>query len=156
MVPAARPHLNVRPILACLLLMACAPGVQAQAVGPDVPRLMVGQPVQMEKFVVAATLASLIVRTNYEVRNNEEATLVRVVVEEVRAGSRAARAGMERGMQILSIEGVPIRGLTEKDFNEVMAREISGSSLTLTVRRRSGFRSLKIEIPVGEPVPVRN
>lgn len=155
MVPAARPHLNVRPALACLLLLACAPGVQAQAVSPDVPRLMVGQPVQMEKFVVAATLASLVVRTNYEVRNNEEATLVRVVVEEVRAGSRAARAGMERGMQILSIEGVPIRGLNEKEFNEVMARELTGS-LTLTVRRRSGFRSLKIEIPVGEAVPLKD
>ena len=155
MVSAARPHLNVRPALACLLLVACAPGVQAQAVGPDVPRLMVGQPVQMEKFVVAATLASIVVRTNYEVRNNEEATLVRVVIEEVRAGSRAARAGIERGMQILSIEGVPIRGLTEKDFNEVMARELTGS-LTLTVRRRSGFRSLKIEIPVGDAVPLKD
>jgi S1-C subfamily serine protease len=154
-VSAARPHLNVRPALACLLLVACAPGVQAQAVGPDVPRLMVGQPVQMEKFVVAATLASMVVRTNYEVRNNEEATLVRVVIEEVRADSRAARAGIERGMLILAIEGVPIRGLTEKDFSEVMEREITGA-LTLTVRRRNGFRSLKIEIPVGEPVPVRN
>jgi C-terminal processing protease CtpA/Prc len=155
MVSAARPHLTVRPALACLLLLACAPGVQAQAVGPDVPRLTVGQPVQMEKFVVAATLASMVVRTNYEVRNNEEATLVRVVIEEVRAGSRAARAGIERGMLILAIEGVPIRGLTEKDFSEVMEREITGS-LTLTVRRRNGFRSLKIEIPVGEPVPVRD
>ena len=155
MVSAARPHLNVRPALACLLLLACAPGVQAQAVGPEVPRLMVGQPVQMEKFVVAATLASMVVRTNYEVRNNEEATLVRVVIEEVRAGSRAARAGIERGMLILAIEGVPIRGLTEKDFDAVMSREIT-DSLTLTVRRRNGFRSLKIEIPVGEPVPVRD
>jgi predicted metalloprotease with PDZ domain len=94
-------------------------------------------------------------RTNFEVRNNEEATLVRVVIEEVRAGSRAARAGIERGMMILAIEGVSIRGLTEKDFSEVMSREITGT-LTLTVRRRNGFRSLKIEIPVGEPVPVRN
>lgn len=155
MVPAARPLLTVRPALACLLFLACSTMVRAQAVAPEVPRLIVGQPVQMEKFVVAATLASLVVRTNYEVRNNEEATLVRVVVEEVRAGSRAARAGMERGMQILAIEGVPIRGLTEKDFNEVMEREITGS-LTLTVRRRSGFRSLKIEIPVGEPVPLKD
>ncbi len=155
MVSAAWPHLNVRAALACLLLLTCAPGVQAQAVGPEVPRLTVGQPVQMEKFVVAATLASMVVRTNFEVRNNEEATLVRVVIEEVRAGSRAARAGIERGMMILAIEGVSIRGLTEKDFSEVMSREITGT-LTLTVRRRNGFRSLKIEIPVGEPVPVRN
>ncbi len=109
----------------------------------------------MERFVVAATLASIVVRTNYEVRNNEEATLVRVVIEEVRADSRAARAGVEKGMHILAIEGVPIRGLTEKDFTEVMAREITGS-LTLTVRKRSGFRSLKIEIPVGQAVPLKD
>ena len=95
------------------------------------------------------------VRTNYEVRNNEEATLVRVVIEEVRAGSRAARAGIERGMLILAIEGVPIRGLTEKTFEAVMSREIT-DTLTLTVRRRNGFRSLKIEIPIGEPAPVRD
>ncbi len=141
----------MRPTLACLLvLIASTPGVRAQAVGLDVPRLTVGQPVVMEKFVVEATLASVVVRTNYEMRNNEEATLVRVVVEEVRADSRAARAGVEKGMQILSIEGIPIRGLTEKDFSDVMAREIGGSSLTLTVRRRNGFRSLKIEIPVRQ------
>lgn len=155
MVSAARPHLNVRPALAYFLLLACAPGVQAQAVVPEVPRLMVGQPVQMEKLVVAATLASMVVRTNYEVRNNEEATLVRVVIEEVRAGSRAARAGIERGMLILAIEGVPIRGLTEKTFEAVMSREIT-DTLTLTVRRRNGFRALKIEIPIGEPAPVRD
>ncbi|HEY0968154.1 MAG TPA: PDZ domain-containing protein [Opitutaceae bacterium] len=147
----------MRPALAFLLLwVAGTQGVRAQAVGPDVPRLTVGQPVVMEKFVVQATLASVVVRTNYEMRNNEEATLVRVVVEEVRADSRAARAGVEKGMHILAIEGIPIRGLTEKDFSDVMAREIDGSSLTLTVRRRNGFRSLKIEIPVRQAAPLKD
>ena len=88
-------------------------------------------------------------------RNSDEATLVRVIVEEVRSGSRAARAGIEKGMQIVAIEGVPIRGLTEKDFNKVMARELT-DSLTLTVRRRNGFRSFKVEIPVGQPVPLKD
>ena len=36
-----------------------------------------------------------------------------------------------------------------------MSREIT-DTLTLTVRRRNGFRSLKIEIPIGEPAPVRD
>lgn len=143
------------PVRCLLLLLACGPGVWAQAVSPEVPRLEMGQPVQMDRFVVAATLASVVVRTNYEMRNSDEATLVRVIVEEVRSGSRAARAGIEKGMQIVAIEGVPIRGLTEKDFNKVMARELT-DSLTLTVRRRNGFRSFKVEIPVGQPVPLKD
>lgn len=132
-------------------LLAGVTSLGAQAIGPEVPRLVVGPPVQMEKFVVAATLASLVVRTNFEVRNNEDARLVQVIIEEVRANSRAARAGVERGMHILAIDGTPIRGLTERDFNDVMNREITGT-LTLTVRRRNGFRSQKIAIPVG-PIP---
>ncbi|GAB1490094.1 hypothetical protein MASR2M8_25510 [Opitutaceae bacterium] len=136
-------------------MVASTSGMRAQTVVPEVSRPTVGPTVQMDKFVVAATLASMVVRTNYEVRNNEDATLVRVLVEEVRAGSRAAKAGVEKGMQILAIEGIPIRGLTERDFEAVMARELT-SSLTLTVRRRNGFRSIKIEIPLGQPVPIKD
>lgn len=145
----------MRAALACLLWLITARGAEAQAVGPDVPRLTVGPTIEMEKFVVAATLASIVVRTNYEAQNGDEPRLVRVLVEEVRRDSRAARAGVQPGMQILAIEGIPIRGLNDQDFKEVMKREITGS-LTLTVRRRSGFRSFKIVIPFGQPTEIKN
>ena len=145
----------MRAALASLLLLLTARGVVAQPVAPGVPRLVVGPTIEMEKFVVAATLASIVVRTNYESRNGDEPKLVRVLVEEVRSDSRAARAGIQRGMQILAIEDIPIRGLNDKDFAEVMKLEITGS-LTLTVRRRSGFRSFKITIPLGQSTEVKN
>ncbi len=145
----------MRAALACLLLLITARGVGAQPVGPDGPRLTMGPTIEMEEFVVAATLASIVVRTDYEPRSGGAPTLVRVLVEEVRSDSRAAKAGIQQGMQIIAIEGISIRGLSEKNFNEVMRREIAGS-LTLTVRRRNGFRSYKIVIPVGQPTAVRN
>lgn len=142
----------MRAPAACLLFLASV--LRAEEATTEVAPLgrIVLQPVEMQKVVVAATLASLVVRTVYQMRQEEE-RLVLALIEEVRADSRAAKAGVQPGMQILAIEDIAIRGLTEDQFNEIMAMEVY-DHLTLTVRRRNSFRSFKIAIPIGAPTPI--
>lgn len=148
--------MRLRP--ACLLFLAAA--LRADQATTEVEPLgrIVLRPVEMQremqKMVVSATLASLVVRTVYQMPPRDtEMRLAMMLIEEVRTDSRAAKAGVRSGMQIIAIEGIDIRGLTETQFDEVMAMEVY-DHLTLTVRRRNGFRSFKIVIPIGAPTPI--
>ncbi len=70
-------------------------------------------------------------------------------VETVRPESAAARSGLSAGMEITSIQGLAIRGITEREFNDAMARPVK-KEITLAARDADG-REKEIRIPLRAP-----
>jgi predicted metalloprotease with PDZ domain len=69
-------------------------------------------------------------------------------VESVREKSAAARAGLEKGMEIVAIQGVTLNGLTEEEYQQVMRTPVY-DVFVLRVRREGRVRTDELRIAVG-------
>jgi poly(3-hydroxybutyrate) depolymerase len=102
---------------------------------------------------VSAALASVELRLFY-LPNAGGATmpLSFLRVETVRSNSLAAGAGLEEGMEITSIQGIRIRGLTETELNDLMAKPVKDE--ILLIARPPGGKEKEIRVPLKKPTPV--
>lgn len=107
-----------------------------------------GAPVQLEPVRVAAIWASAEVRMVYQ-RSNDDPRISFLRVESVREKSAAARAGLEKGMEIVAIQGVALHGLSEEDYQRVMRTPVA-ETLTLRVRRAGRVRAEELRIAVAK------
>ena len=95
---------------------------------------------------VSAVLASVQLRLFYLPKAGGEAeSLSFLKVEQVRAKSAAARAGIERGMEITAIQGKRVRGWTEAELNDAMA-ELVRNEFVLTVRGSAGEKGREVRV----------
>lgn len=101
---------------------------------------------------VSAALASVELRLFY-LPNAGGATmpLSFLRVETVRPNSMAASAGLEQGMEITLIQGIRIRGLTEVELNDVMAKPVK-NEIVLAARVPGGAEK-EIRVPLRKAAP---
>lgn len=109
--------------------------------------------VELPAFHVSESLAHVVVSPFYERgRREADGRVLHLVVQDVRAGSLAAKAGLARGMEIHALQGVPLQGLTDAEVRDVMARPVTGD-FVLRVKRPLGFRPFDLVIPLPRPGP---
>jgi len=108
-------------------------------------------PVKMEAYNVAEAMLSIQVTTRWaQSSQNYVGTWVDTMrVSEVKAHSRAERAGLKRGMEIVAIEGQVVHGLGREELNRVLLQEVPGV-LHLQVRSSPLGRLTELQIPVGK------
>jgi C-terminal processing protease CtpA/Prc len=119
-------------------------GLVAGALGAAEP----AAPVQMEPVRVAAIWANAEVRIVYQ-RSTEDPRISYLRVEAVREKSAAARAGLEKGMEIVAIQGVALSGLTDEDYHRVMRAPVM-DALVLRVRRAGRVKVEELRIAVAK------
>lgn len=105
-------------------------------------------PVQLEPVRVAAIWANAVVRVVYQ-RSDDGPRISVLRVESVREKSAAARAGLEKGMEIVAIQGVTLNGLTEEEYQQVMRTPVY-EGFVLRVRRAGRVRTEDLRIAVGK------
>jgi membrane-associated protease RseP (regulator of RpoE activity) len=105
-----------------------------------------GPPVTLEPVRVAAIWSNAVVRVIYQ-RSSDGPRISMLRVESVREKSAAARAGLEKGMEIVAIQGVALNGLTEEDYHHVMRTPVF-DAFVLRVRREGRARTEDLRIPI--------
>ncbi len=75
----------------------------------------------------------------------------RPVVETVRAGSPAAKSGLQSGDLITQIDGRPIQRIA--DIRHALTPKVAGDSLEITVQRIEGKPSLSIRTVLSDKLP---
>ncbi|HEX2854731.1 MAG TPA: hypothetical protein VHO24_15980 [Opitutaceae bacterium] len=100
---------------------------------------------------VSAALASVELRLFY-LPNAGGATmpLSFLRVETVRPNSLAAGAGLEEGMEITSIQGIRMRGLTEVELNDIMAKPVK-DEIVLIARTRGTEKEIRVPLKKTAP-----
>ena len=73
------------------------------------------------------------------------------LIDEVRSGSPAAKAGLEKIEVIVAVDGVPVHATG--DLRRVMSRHRPGDTVRLTLRSTNGLRKVKVGTTVGCTVP---
>jgi poly(3-hydroxybutyrate) depolymerase len=112
----------------------------------------VSEAVMLPALRVSAVLASVELRPFYQPNaGTETPTISFLRVETVRANSAAGRAGLSTGMEILAIQGVRVRGLTELDLNRLMALP-AGEQIVLSVREPPSARERDIRVALKKAV----
>ena len=134
-----------RPVLACF---ACWWGAVAAAEPKPPPSAEKEPPVTMEPMRVSAIWANAEVRIIYQ-RDSDGPRISVLRVEWVREKSAAARAGLEKGMEIVAIQGVALNGLAEEDYQRVMRTPVF-DSFVLRVRRAGRVRTEELRIPLAK------
>ena len=131
----------VRPRTRSVLLAAWlgSAGAWAAETGPS--------PTQLEPVRVASIWANAVVRVVYQ-RADDGPRISVLRVESVREKSAAARAGLEKGMEIVAIQGVTLNGLTEEEYQQVMRTPVY-DVFVLRVRREGRVRTDELRIAVG-------
>lgn len=107
-----------------------------------------GPPVKLEPVRVASIWANAVVRVVYQ-RSDDDPRISVLRVESVREKSAAARAGLEKGMEIVAIQGVTLNGLTEEEYQQVMRAPVY-DVFVLRVRREGRVRTDELRIAVGK------
>jgi membrane-associated protease RseP (regulator of RpoE activity) len=104
------------------------------------------QTLQLPVVRVSAILASVELRP-FHLPNpeSEDLPISFLRVERVRPDTAAARAGVEAGMEITAIQGVRLRGMTDSDLSEAMAKPVK-NGITLSVRDPPRSREREIQI----------
>jgi S1-C subfamily serine protease len=105
-------------------------------------------PVQLEPVRVAAIWSNAEVRIVYQ-RSTDDPPIAYLRVEAVREKSAAARAGWEKGMEIVAIQGVALSGLTDEDYQRVMRAPVR-DALVLKVRRAGRMKVAEVRIAVAK------
>jgi C-terminal processing protease CtpA/Prc len=103
---------------------------------------------KLEPVRVAAIWSNAQVRVIYQ-RSNDEPRISLLRVESVREKSAAARAGLEKGMEIVAIQGVTLNGLTEDDYQQVMRTPVY-AVFVLRVRREGRVKTEELRIAVAK------
>jgi S1-C subfamily serine protease len=112
------------------------------------------KPVVLPPYRVDAPLASVTMQVKYFARGSDEPRIDAVLIDGVKSDSRAARAGLAIGMEILAIQDDKLAGLTQEEFAKVMSRPLR-DPFRLTVRRTRNSRPLTIALPLRvETAPV--
>lgn len=97
---------------------------------------------------VSAALASVELRLFYLPNaGGGVSTLSFLAVETVRANTRAAQAGLREGMELVAIQNVRIRGLSEEDLEKLMALPVR-NEIGLIVREAHGDTEQALRIPL--------
>lgn len=105
-------------------------------------------PVTLEPVRVAAIWSNAVVRVIY-LRSSDGPRISMLRVESVREKSAAARAGLEKGMEIVAIQGVALNGLTEEEYQHVMRTPVF-DVFVLRVRREGRVRTEELRIPIAK------
>ena len=105
-------------------------------------------PVPMEPVNVAAIWSNAEERIFYQ-RSTDDPPIAYLRVEAVREKSAAARAGWEKGMEIVAIQGVALGGLTDEDYQRVMHAPVM-DALVLKVRRAGRVKVEELQIAVAK------
>lgn len=71
-------------------------------------------------------------------------------VETVRSDSLAARGGLQPGMEITSIQTLALRGISEREFNDAMARRVR-KEIVLTARDQRDGQEREIRLTLRAP-----
>jgi C-terminal processing protease CtpA/Prc len=124
------------------LLLCCSMSLAVAAAEKDEP------PVQLEPVRVAAIWSNAVVRIEY-LPDSEDWRIAKLLVESVREKSAAARAGLEKGMEIVAIQGIALSGITEQAYQRVMRMPVD-DVLVLSVRRAGRVKSEEMRIPVAK------
>jgi dienelactone hydrolase len=106
---------------------------------------------EMPVMRVSAALASVELRV-FSQPNVESATrpLAFLRVEKIRQETTAARAGIVPGMEIMAIQGIRVRGLSEEELNDIMQQTIK-TEIILIVREPPRRGEWEIRIPLRKP-----
>lgn len=105
-------------------------------------------PVTLEPVRVAAIWSNAVVRVIYQ-RSSDGPRISVLRVESAREKSAAARAGLEKGMEIVAIQGVALNGLTEEEYQHVMRTPVY-DVFVLRVRREGRVRTEELRIAVAK------
>jgi S1-C subfamily serine protease len=124
-----------------LWLAACFIAGMLRAAEPSVP-------VPMEPVNVAAIWSNAEERIFYQ-RSTDDPRISYLRVEAVREKSAAARAGWEKGTEIVAIQGVALGGLTDEDYRRVMRAPVI-DALVLKVRRLGRMKVAEVRIAVAK------
>jgi C-terminal processing protease CtpA/Prc len=111
---------------------------------------------QMAPVYVTAIASNMKVTMRYKAIALGDRQLFSLRIEEVRKKSAAERAGLTRGMEIVEIEGVPLDGLYDEEFEKLMRRQL-GDYLTLkvtTVRRYFSTKPFAVRITLPQSSPM--
>ncbi len=125
----------------CLLLFCSLPL-------PAFPRDKDDPPLRLQPARVAAIWSNAVVRIVY-LPDSDDWRISKLVVESVREKSAAARAGLEKGMEIVAIQGTALSGLTENEYQRVMQTPVS-DVLVLGVRRSGRVKAEELRIQVAK------
>lgn len=141
----------MKTLRCALMICACWAGVEAvraaEEKGPP-PATEKEPPVKMEPMRVAAIWANAEVRIIYQ-RSSDGPRISMLRVESVRPKSAAARAGLEKGMEIVALQGVALDGLTEEEFQHAMRTPVI-DVLVLRVRRAGRVRTEELRIELAK------
>jgi S1-C subfamily serine protease len=105
-------------------------------------------PVTLEPVRVGAIWSNAVVRVIY-LRSSDGPRISVLRVESVREKSAAARAGLEKGMEIVAIQGVALNGLTEEEYQHVMRTPVF-DVFVLRVRREGRVKTEELRIAVAK------
>lgn len=103
----------------------------------------------MAPLNVVSSVLNIPVQTVFAQEGFTEPRVSAMFVGKVKPGSIAQRAGLRTGMEILSIQGTKVQGLTRGELGDVLTQEVA-DYVTLEIRRSWFRRPLQIRIPAPE------
>jgi C-terminal processing protease CtpA/Prc len=69
--------------------------------------------------------------------------------EDVESGSLPAKVGIKSGDQIVSIDGIPVKGMKRKDFEQRLLRNTAQMVLEIQTPKSKEVRKVELRFPPG-------